>query len=555
MPAGITMLPVYIGGAIVLVIALLAIAASYYVRVPPNQVAIVFGRRSRDAQGNLTGFRLVQGGGFINWPVIVSVEWLSLEVMPIPVETTAAVTIDGVPIRVDTLANIKIGSTESLQRAAAERFLTMRHDSIIALIQQTMEGHLRAIVGTMTVEDLIQNRAAFSANLVDQSGRDLETMGLVIDNMPIREISDEHGYIEALGKRRTAEVKRDAQIGEAEAQRDADIRASDAHKIGETAKIEADVGVADADRNRRIKVAQFDAQADTERARADQAGPLSSAQARQNMKVEEVRIEEVDRQSRIAVQQQEALRREQELVATVVKPAEADREKVAIDAEAQRRGAIVVAEGEKQAAVLKAEGQRDARIAQAEADQTERERTGLGDGAKARHTGEGEAQAIRAKGLAEGDAIKAKMLAEADGMQQKADAWKEYGDAAIIQLLLERYPDIVTAMGEPMQAIGTGLAAVDRISVVDIGGGGDGKSPLGRLVNQIPEQFLTLNEQLKAVFGIDLAELLSAKLQTSGATAGSAGSTAPSADTAAPRGPEAETQETAGQPPDGDPVE
>ena len=520
MPEGIGMLPVYIGGVVILVIAVMAIAASYYVRVPPNQVAVVFGRRSRDVQGHLTGFRLVQGGGFINWPIIISVEWLSLEVMPIPVESTAAVTIDGVPVRVDALANIKIGSMASLQRAAAERFLTMRHDSIIALIQQTMEGHLRAIVGTMTVEALIQNRAAFSANLVEQSGLDLETMGLVIDNMPIREINDEHGYIDALGKRRTAEVKRDAQIGEAEAQRDADIRASEALRIGETAKIEAAVGIADADRDRRVKVAQFDAQADSERATADQAGPLSSARARQNVKLEEVKIEEVDRRAGIAVQQQEALRREQELVATVVKPAEAGREKAVIDAEGQRQAAIVVAEGDKQAAVLRAEGQRDARIAQAEADQTERERSGLGDGAKFQAIGEGEAEAIRARGLAEGDAIKARMLAEADGMQEKAAAWKEYGDAAVIQLLLERYPDIVTAMGEPMQAIGTGLAGVDRISIVDIGGGGDGQPPVGRLINQIPEQFLKLNEQLKAVFGIDLAELLARRIESSGSSAG-----------------------------------
>jgi len=539
---GIGMLPVYIGGVVILVIAVMAIAASYYVRVPPNQVAVVFGRRSRDTEGHLTGFRLVQGGGFINWPIIISVEWLSLEVMPIPVESTAAVTIDGVPVRVDALANIKIGSMASLQRAAAERFLTMHHESIIALIQQTMEGHLRAIVGTMTVEALIQNRAAFSANLVEQSGLDLETMGLVIDNMPIREINDEHGYIDALGKRRTAEVKRDAQIGEAEAQRDADIRASEALRIGETAKIEADVGIADADRDRRVKVAQFDAQADGERATADQAGPLSSAQARQNVKLEEVKIEEVDRQSRIAVQQQEALRREQELLATVVKPAEAGREKAVIDAEGVRRAAIVVAEGDKQAAVLRAQGQRDARIAQAEADQTERERMGLGDGAKFQAIGEGEAEAIRARGLAEGDA-------EADGMQEKAAAWKEYGDAAVIQLLLERYPDIVTAMGEPMQAIGTGLAGVDRISIVDIGGGGgDGQPPVGRLINQIPEQFLQLNEQLKAVFGIDLAELLARRIESSGSSAaaptGTGSPAAPETPETAPAPPTSETEKS-----------
>lgn len=515
MVGGIGMIALYVGLLILLLFAFLGIIARYYVRVPPNRVAVVFGRRSRDAEGTRTGFRLVQGGGFVKWPVVVSVEWLSLEVMPIPVTTTASVTIDGVPVRVDALANVKIGSTESLQRAAAERFLTMDEREVYQLIQQTMEGHLRAIVGTMTVEDLIRNRAAFSSNLVEQSASDLETMGLLIDNMPIREITDDHGYIEALGKRRIAEVRRDAQVGIAQAQRDADLASSEARKIGETAKIQADVGIADAERDKRIKVAQFDAEAEAERAKADQAGPLSSAQARQQVKQEEVKIEELDRQAQIAVQEQEALRREQELLATVIKPAEAERQRLIIDAEAKRQAAIVDAEGNKQAAVLKAEGARDARIRAAEADQAERERGGLGDGAHSRAAGEGEADAIRAKGMAEADAIKARLLAEAEGMMEKADAWRQYGDAAVLQMLLEQYPDIISAMRWPMEAIGQGLAAVDSISIVDIGGNGrgDGKStPVSGLVNQIPEQFLAFNEQLKAMFGLDLAALMNEKL-------------------------------------------
>ncbi|HCU37335.1 MAG TPA: flotillin family protein [Armatimonadetes bacterium] len=528
---GIGMIALYVGLLILLLFAFLGIIARYYVRVPPNRVAVVFGRRSRDAEGARTGFRLVQGGGFVRWPVVVSVEWLSLEVMPIPVTTTASVTIDGVPVRVDALANVKIGSTESLQRAAAERFLTMDEREVYQLIQQTMEGHLRAIVGTMTVEDLIRNRAAFSSNLVEQSASDLETMGLLIDNMPIREITDDHGYIEALGKRRIAEVRRDAQVGIAQAQRDADLASSEARKIGETAKIQADVGIADAERDKRIKVAQFDAQAEAERAKADQAGPLSSAQARQQVKQEEVKIEELERQAQIAVQEQEALRREQELLATVIKPAEAERQRLIIDAEAKRQAAIVDAEGNKQAAVLKAEGARDARIRAAEADQSERERGGLGDGAHSRAAGEGEADAIRAKGMAEADAIKARLLAEAEGMMEKADAWRQYGDAAVLQMLLEQYPDIISAMRWPMEAIGNGLAAVDSISIVDIGGNGrgDGKTtPIAGLVNQIPEQFLAFNEQLKAMFGLDLASLLNEKL------AGGRGQEAPARKAAAP---------------------
>lgn len=508
------MTAVYIGGLVVLLLALMGIIAYYYVRVPPNKVAVVFGRRVRDAEGNAVGFRLVQGGGFVKWPIVISVEWLSLEVMAIPVTTAGAVTIDGVPVRAESLANIKIGSTESLQRAAAERFLAMRLEQIRELIQQMMEGHLRAIIGTMTVEDLIRNRSAFSERLVEQSARDLETMGLVIDNMPIREITDEHGYIEALGRKRTAEVRRDAQIGMAEAQRDADIKASEARQIGETAKIVADVGIAEADKNKRISVAQFDADANAARSRADQAGPLAEAQARQEVEVQQVRILEVQRKAQIAVAEQEAARMEQELVATRIRPAEADQKKAVIDAEAGRQAAIVQAEGARQAAIIRAQGDRDARIAAAEAEQAQLEKAGAGEGFRARATGEGEAEAIRARGLAEADATRAQALAEAEGMRQKAEAWERYGDAAVIQLLVERYPEIIRAMGAPMNAIGTGLSNIDSISIVDVGGGsGDGKSPIDKVLSQVPGQFIAFNEQIKALLGLDLADMLSQRVQ------------------------------------------
>lgn len=528
------MTAVYIGGLVVLLLALMGIMAYYYVRVPPNRVAVVFGRRVRDAEGNAVGFRLVQGGGFVKWPIVVSVEWLSLEVMAIPVTTAGAVTIDGVPVKAESLANIKIGSTEALQRAAAERFLTMSPDQIRELIQQTMEGHLRAIIGTMTVEDLIRNRAAFSERLVEQSARDLETMGLVIDNMPIREITDEHGYIEALGQKRTAEVRRDAQVGMAEAQRDADIKSSDARKIGETAKIQADVGIAEADKNKRISIAQFDADANAARARADQAGPLAEAQARQEVEVQQVRILEVQRKAQIAVAEQEAARMEQELVATRIRPAEADQKKAVIDAEARRQAAIVEAEGARQSAIIRAQGERDARIAAAEAEQAQLEKAGAGEGSRARATGEGEAEAIRAKGLAEADAIRAQSLAEAEGMQSKAEAWERYGDAAVIQLLVERYPEIIRAMGAPMNAIGTGLSNIDNISIVDMGGNADGKSPVERVISQVPGQFIQFNEQIKALLGIDLAQMLTQRVQAQAEARPATVETAKPAEPAAP---------------------
>jgi len=266
------------------------------------------------------------------------------------------------------------------------------------------------------------------------------------------------------------------------------------------------------------------------------------------VKVEEVKVDEIERRSNIAVQEQEALRKEQELVATVIRPAEADKQRVIIDADAKRQAAIVQAEAERQAAILRAQGQRDARIAQAEADQAERERSGLGEGAHARSIGEGEAEAIKVKGLAEAEAVKARQIAEAVGMTQKAAAWREYGDAAVLHMLLQRYPDIVEAMTGPMQAIGTGLANVDRISVVDIGGGDDKAAPLGRLTQQIPAQVLAFNEQLKALFGVDIAEILVEKIKQQGSSPPPAGPPSASAPPPTAVAAPAREKETPSQP-------
>ena len=252
-----------------------------YLKVSPNVVAVLSGRKRKLPDGRVVGYRMVRGGAALRIPVLEKVEYLHLNVMTIPLEIKRAYTLKGVPVSVKAVANVKIRGDETSLQAAAERFLGMTHDQVQKVIFQTLEGHLRSILGTLTVEEVNSDRQSFAQKLTSEAAADLEKMGLGVDVLTIQEISDEEEYLNALGKRRTAEVKRDATIGEAEAHRDAKIKSAQAMQEGEQAKFLADAEIAQAQRDFMIRQAQYQAEIETQKARAEQAGPLSEATARQ----------------------------------------------------------------------------------------------------------------------------------------------------------------------------------------------------------------------------------------------------------------------------------
>src|SRR2546429_2553384 len=215
----------------------------------------------------------------------------------------------------------------------------MTTDQIKGVIFQALEGHLRAILGTLTVEEINADRQAFAQKMTDEAAVDLKKMGVVIDILTIQQISDEQGYLDALGKKRTAEVKRDATIGEALAQRDALIQSANADQEGKTKRYEADVTIAQSMRDKETRQAEFDAAVRAKQAEAEQAGPLATAVARQKVTEQETRIDQVRKQQEVLVQEQESLRKEKELLATVVKPTEAERQATILRAEGQRPAA------------------------------------------------------------------------------------------------------------------------------------------------------------------------------------------------------------------------
>ena len=292
--------------ALIIVIGFVAavmVISRNYIKVSPNTVAVLSGRSRKLADGRKVGYRMVRGGAALRFPLLEKVEYLHLNLMTIPLEIKRAYTLKGVPVSVKAVANVKIRGDETSLQAAAERFLGMTPVEVQKVIFQTLEGHLRSILGTLTVEEVNSDRGSFAQKLTTEAATDLEKMGIGVDVLTIQEISDDEDYLNALGKRRTAEVKRDATIGEAEAHRDAKIKSSQALQEGEKAKFQAEADIAQAQRDFAIRQAQYQAEIETQKARAEQAGPLSEATARQGVVAEEVKIERTRTQEMISVQE------------------------------------------------------------------------------------------------------------------------------------------------------------------------------------------------------------------------------------------------------------
>jgi flotillin len=292
-----------------------------------------------------------------------------------------------------------------------------------------------------------------------------------------------------------AESEQSGPLATALAQRDAMIQSAKADQEGRTKRYEADVTIAQSLRDKEMRQAEFDASVRAKQAESEQSGPLATAVARQRVTEQEVRVEQVRKQQEVTVQEQEALRKEKELLATVVKPTEAERQAV-----------ILRAEGERQATILRAEGEKQAQIIKAEATQKELEYEGAGEAAKIEKVGLAEAAKVLAVGEAQAEVIKKKLLAEAEGLQRKAEAWKQFNQAAVLNMVIEKMPELA-------QAFATQLAGIDKINIIEFGDGGHGAAGIGRVMSTVGGGVTAITEMLKDQFGIDVARLVQAKTE------------------------------------------
>ncbi len=502
------LIPVIVLIIVIAVLIALMLISRNYIKVSPNQAAVISGRKRKLSDGSTAGYRLVRGGATLVFPFLEKVEFLDLNVITVPLATQRAYTVQGVPVSVKAVANVKIKGDDTSLRSAAERFLGMPQEQFHQLVFQTLEGHLRAILGTLTVEEINNDRQSFAQKLTTEAAGDLEKMGIGLDALTIQEISDEEGYLDALGIKRTAEVKRDAEIGQAEANRDSKIKASMALQEGEKVRLSTEALIAQSTRETEIQKAQVQAEIEAERAKSLQAGPLADAKAQQQVTVEVVRVEKVRTQEQIAVQEQEVLRKEKELEATVVKQAEAD-----------RKAAVLRAQGLQEAQILEAEGRKQAMIATAEAEAQKLEREGRGrasaveaegkaEAEKIRAVGLAEAEKLQATGLAEAKAIEAQGLAEARAILEKAGAWREFNDAARLQTILEKLPAIIESAAPVFRAVAEPLGNIDKVVMIDQGGNGDGKSSgINRFAQTTPNLIFSVLQQLEAL-GLNIPDIM-----------------------------------------------
>jgi flotillin len=456
---------------VIVLFLLLYMVLSRYNKVGPNQVLIISGRKHQLEDGSNVGFRIVKGGGTFVLPIFEKVDILSLELLTIDVQTPEVYTSKGVPVKVDGVAQIKVKGDDISIRTSAEQFLGKATDEVRNIATQTLEGHLRAILGTMTVEEIYQNRDAFASKVQEVAAGDMANMGLGIVSFTIRDIRDTQGYLDALGKPRIAQVKRDAIIAQAEADRDSVIRSAQANQAGQEAKFLADTKVAEAQRDYQSNVAQYQATVNVQKAQADLAYDLQKYKTGQLVKAEEVQVSIIEKQKQIELQQQEIMRKQRELEATVQKPADAERYKVETLANARKFQLETEAAGA--ASATKANGFAAADVQRA--------------------TGIAEAEANQARGLAEAAVIEAQGKATAEAMRVKAESFKQYNEAAVIEMIVRILPEVAGKVSEP-------LSKMEKMVIINSGPGpGGGASKLTGDVTTIISQLPPIIESLTGI--------------------------------------------------------
>src|ERR1700704_4239348 len=460
-----TVILVSAGLMVLVILFLMSMLARLYRKAGPNEALIVYGFR---------GTRVVQGHGTVIFPMVENCKGLSLELMSFDVAPQQDLyTKQGVAVTVEAVAQIKVKSDKESILTASEQFLTKSPEEREGLIRLVMEGHLRGIIGQLTVEEIVKQPEMVSERMRSTCADDMNKMGLEVISFTIKEVRDKNEYITNMGKPDVARIKRDADVPPAEADRDTAIRRAVATRESAVARAQADqervlaetlsqAKQAEAQRDLEVKKAQFLEVTKKQQAQADKAYDIQANIMQQQVITEQVRVQQVEKEGQVKVQEAEINRREKELIATVLKGAEIERQRIE-----------TLAAAEKQRLTAEAEGH---------------------------------ASAIRTQGEAEAEIIFKKGDAEARAMNVKAEAYQEYNQAAVVDKLFTNMPEVVRALAAP-------LANIDKITVISTGNGdGAGMSKITgditKMAAQVPALFETLS-------GMSMTELFS-KVRTLG---------------------------------------
>jgi flotillin len=456
---GLPMTVVIAGSAVLGLLMLMIVIIRMYRKVGPNEALIRFG---------LGGTQVYSGKGALIFPMVQTCRGLSLELMSFDVAPQQNLyTNQGVAVTVEAVAQIKVKSDKESILTAAEQFLSKEQNQREGLIRLVMEGHLRGIIGQLTVEQIVKEPEMVGDRMRSTCADDMSKMGLEVVSFTLKEVRDKNEYIMNMGRPDVARIKRDAEVATAEAERDIAIKKAETQRAAAEAIAKADqervaaqtaslAKQAEAQRDLDIKKAAFLEATKKAQATADKAYEIETNVMQQRVVEEGVRVQQVEREAQVKVQEAEIARRERELIATVLKQAEIERQRIETLANAERQRLITEAEGR--------------------------------------------ASSIRAQGEAEAEIIFKKGEAEAKAMNIKAEAFQEYNQAAVVDKLITGLPDVVRALSEP-------LSKVDKVTIVSTGG--DGAAGAYKLTGDITKIAAQVPALFEALSGMQLSDLLS----------------------------------------------
>ncbi len=447
--------------AIILLGALAFFIYKQYRKVGPNEVMIISGGRKNvitlpDGAKKEIGFRYRIGGGtFVN-PFTESVERFPIEVIPIHAKISEVLTNNGIPITVEFNSQVKIDTDDYALYLAITNFLSKGTEGILEVAETVLESKVRELIGTLSVEDILTGRNQFTQNISDESRKDFEKLGLVMMSFGLRDITDTQGYIEALSKPHVTRAKYEAEVDQAEKDRDITIKSAQAKKEGEVAQLAAEAEVAKARWDNEAKKAASQVQVNEKKAQADMAYEMERYKIEQNLKREEYAVKRVEMEESITLEELSISRKQKELDANVIKPAEARRLQVQAEADAESYRMATESKGK------------------IEARKSENET---------------EAERIRLLGKA-----------EAHALQEKAKAYESYNHAAIYQMIMDKMPELARAVSEP-------LSKLDKIVMIEQ----DGKLGTNKITGQITQILSQLPEVIESLTGADIKQYMKKK--------------------------------------------
>lgn len=447
-------------GVVVVIIGLIVVAFAFnYKKVGPNEVLIISGGRKRtitepDGTKKKIGYRMHIGGGTFVMPFLESAQTLPLEVFTVPIKTPEVLTSAGVHIIAEAISQVKVGSSEHLVRTAAEQFLGRGASGIIEVAGQILEGSVRAVLGSMTVEEVYQQREVVANRVMKTSSDDFERLGLQVLSFALKDISDTQGYLQALGQPRIAQVKAEAEVAQAEADKESTIKAALARKEGDVVKFHAETELAEANRDYELKRAEYQAIINQKRATTDMAYDLERQKLNQQLRQQEFEVKLIEKEGGIKLEEREIDRKEKELESQVKLPAQAKSFQAKAEAEAESYRLALMAKGKN--------------------------------------------EARRNEGLTEAELVQAKGEAEAVAMKEKAESWKAYNEAAVYQMVMDKLPELARAVSEP-------LSKVDKIVMVN---SGDGSLGASKITGQVAEVLAQLPTIVESLTGMDLTAFL-----------------------------------------------